>query len=281
MCEFCIKHGEGKKWYLEAKNYSDDLLNDVRRYRFIEEFMSKADDLAKGAGELDRIEKAPWFIRGIIKRVVSGREKKIHYGQVVPIEELEKIFKFVNAVVRVPCICRHVTLGQEKRYCYGISIEPTGGRYFELMRRLTDSYLYGPSNLGLESLTPSQALSDIRGLEKEGLCHTIWSFHTPWIGAVCNCDRADCLAMRATVTHTVPVMFRAEFVASVDREACIGCRECMRMCQFGAIGYSAGTDRAVIDQSSCYGCGVCRSACAQGAITLEERSKVPVAANIW
>lgn len=42
----------------------------------------------------------------------------------------------------------------------------------------------------------------------------------------------------------------------------------MRMCQFGAIGYSVGTGRAVIDQRFCYGCGVCRSPCPQGAIRL-------------
>ena len=46
MCEFCLKHGEGKKWYLEAKNYSDDLLSDLRRRRFIEGFVSRPEDIA-------------------------------------------------------------------------------------------------------------------------------------------------------------------------------------------------------------------------------------------
>ena len=27
MCQFCTKHGEGKKWYLQMKNYSDELLH--------------------------------------------------------------------------------------------------------------------------------------------------------------------------------------------------------------------------------------------------------------
>jgi len=26
MCEFCVDHGEGKKWYLEMKNYAEELL---------------------------------------------------------------------------------------------------------------------------------------------------------------------------------------------------------------------------------------------------------------
>ena len=45
MCEFCLKHGEGKKWYLLAQNYSDDLLSDVRRRRFIQEFFSDTEAL--------------------------------------------------------------------------------------------------------------------------------------------------------------------------------------------------------------------------------------------
>ena len=28
MCEFCTKHGEGKKWYEIMENYSRELLND-------------------------------------------------------------------------------------------------------------------------------------------------------------------------------------------------------------------------------------------------------------
>ena len=37
MCEFCLKHGEGEKWYLQAKNYSEDLLSDLRRLKFLEQ----------------------------------------------------------------------------------------------------------------------------------------------------------------------------------------------------------------------------------------------------
>ena len=28
MCEFCTAHGEGKKWYLEMKNYAEELAHD-------------------------------------------------------------------------------------------------------------------------------------------------------------------------------------------------------------------------------------------------------------
>jgi hypothetical protein len=47
MCEFCHKHGEGKKWYLQAKNYSDDLLSDLKRRKFLSGFNSNSEDIAK------------------------------------------------------------------------------------------------------------------------------------------------------------------------------------------------------------------------------------------
>ena len=46
------------------------------------------------------------------------------YGQILPMEEIEKIFEFINSVVRLPCICRKATMGSEQRYCYGLSMEP-------------------------------------------------------------------------------------------------------------------------------------------------------------
>jgi ferredoxin len=207
--------------------------------------------------------------------------KKVHFGQVVPIEEIEQIFGFTNSIVRIACACRHATLGKEKRYCYGISLAPDGGRLAEIFRGLDGSFLSGPDGAGFETLTRDEAISAFRAHEQEGLCHSVWTFHTPFIGGICNCDRSDCLAMRSTVTHAMPVMFRAEYVANVASEDCSGCRECMRVCQFGAIAYSASSKKAVIDQRWCYGCGVCRSACKKGAIGLEDRNKVPLAANLW
>lgn len=281
MCEFCLKHGEGKKWYLQARNYSDELLSDIRRRRMIEEFFSHPGRLKRGIKQLNRLDKTPKFIRSMIGRIITARQKKTHFGQVVPIEEVEKIFGFVSSIVRVACICRYVTLHQEKRYCYGVSMSPNGGQLANIMRGLDKSFLTGPDMSGLEILSKEEAISAFRDHEREGLCHTVWTFQAPFIGGVCNCDRSDCLAMRCTVTHSIPVMFRAEYVAKVDPDACIGCRECMRVCQFGAIVYSASTRKVAIDQRRCYGCGICRSMCEKNAIRLNDRNRVPAAANLW
>jgi ferredoxin len=281
MCEFCLKHGEGEKWYLQAKNYSDDLLSDVRRRRLIEEIVSDPEAFSGSARGIDRLAKAPRLIRSLVGRIITRRMKKIHFGQVVPIEEIEKILGFTNTIVRLACACRNYTLGKEKRYCYGVSIAPGGGRLAEIFRGLDNSFLKGPDGDRFETLTRDEAVSAFHAHEQEGLCHTVWTFYTPFIAGICNCDRSDCLAMRTTVTHAVSVMFRAEYVAEIVNENCIGCRECMHICQFGAITYSASNKKAVIDQRWCYGCGVCRSVCKKNAIRLEERAKVPAAASLW
>ncbi|MBA7482123.1 MAG: 4Fe-4S dicluster domain-containing protein [Dehalococcoidia bacterium] len=281
MCEFCHKHGEGKKWYLQAKNYSEDLMSDLRRRKFIADFFSKPEDLAESMGKLEKLSRAPAFVKGVLAPYISGRQKKIHFGQVLPMEDIERIFGFVSSVIRTACLCRQENLGTEQRYCYGISMAPQGGGFRKIIEEIDASYLTGPDTAGLEALTKEEALDSFREHEKEGLCHSVWTFITPFIGGICNCDRSDCYAMRATVTYGIPVMFRAEYVAEVNPELCNGCRQCMRVCQFGAMGYSAANKKVVIDPRRCYGCGVCRASCTKDAITLNDRTSVPIAASIW
>jgi len=283
MCEFCLKHGEGEKWYLQAKNYSEDMLSDLRRLKFLDQFgdpQFMQREIARADAAFGRIRKMPWFIRSLFTRMITGKMKKLHFSQVVPIEDIEQIFKLTNSIVRVACVCRQATLGKEKRYCYGISLGPDGGKLLEIFRAVEKKYTGGVDDNRFEMLTREEALAAFRAHELEGLCHTVWTFQTPFIGGICNCDRADCLAMRGIFIHDMPAMFRAEYVAEIDAEACSGCRQCMRLCQFGALGYSAATKSVVVDEHRCYGCGICRSTCGTNAIRLMDRAESPVA-NLW
>jgi Pyruvate/2-oxoacid:ferredoxin oxidoreductase delta subunit len=256
-------------------------LSDVRRRNFIGKFLSEPERLQADLENLEKLDRAPAIVRGAFLWALSNRQKRIHYGQVVPIEDLERILGFVNTIVRLPCICRKVTLGKEKRYCYGLSISPGGGEFSRIIQGLEHSYLKGPDTTGFETLSKEEALLSLREHEREGLCHTIWTFRTPFIGGLCNCDRSDCIAMKATVTHEFPVMFRAEYVAKIDMERCGGCRQCMKVCQFGAISYSGAERKSSVDARRCYGCGICRAACSKESIALLERASVPDIANLW
>ena len=281
MCEFCHKHGEGQIWYLRAENYSADLLNDLKRRKFIADFFSLTEQSPGLVTRLGKLRIMPRFVRNTVVTYRVGRRKKVHFGQVLPIEDVEKIFGLVSNVVRLPCYCRHINLGTEQRFCYGISLAPQEGEMFKIIKEIDMDYLTGPDTSGLEELTKEEALENFREYEKEGLCHTVWTFVTPFIGGICNCDRSDCGAMQATLTRGVPYMFRAEYVAEVNPELCNGCRQCMRVCQFGAMGYSAANKKIFIDPLRCYGCGICRASCTKDAIQLHDRASVPVAANLW
>jgi Pyruvate/2-oxoacid:ferredoxin oxidoreductase delta subunit len=281
MCEFCLKHGEGNKWYLEASNYSDDLLSDVSRRKFIEKFMTDGESLRKSVTRLENFDNAPWIIRSLFSRIITHKQKKVHFGQVVPLEDIEKIFEFTNTITRVACFCRNITVGTEARYCYGISLAPKGGKFAEIFANLDSTHVGEPDTSRFESLTKEQAIAAFRDHEREGMCHTVWTFHTPFIGGICNCDRADCLALRCTIGHNIATLFRGEYVAQVNPDECSGCRQCMRVCQFGAMAYSATLKKITIDQKYCYGCGICRSVCSKNAIHLEDRSAIPAVANLW
>jgi len=281
MCEFCHKHGEGQKWYLRAENYSEDLLSDLKRRKFIADFFSLTEEGPGLIEKLGQLRIMPHFVKSAVVTHRVDRWKKVHYGQVLPIEDVERVFGLVSNVVRLPCYCRHINLGTEQRFCYGISMAPQEGEMFKIIKEIDMDYLTGPDTSGLEELTKEEALENFRQYEKEGLCHTVWTFVAPFIGGICNCDRSDCGAMQTTVTEGVPHMFRAEYVAEVNPEFCNGCRQCMRVCQFGAIGYSAANKKIFIDPLRCYGCGICRASCTKDAIQLHDRASVPVAANLW
>ncbi|MGQ9921114.1 MAG: ATP-binding protein [Desulfobacca sp.] len=281
MCEFCLKHGEGKKWYLQAKNYADDLLSDLRRRNFMRDFLSDPAGLAASVKRLEQVHRLPTFIRGLVSGLITRRQKNIHFGQIVPLEDIEEIFSLVKTIVRVTCICRQASLGQEQRYCYGVSLAPDGGRLAEILAGLDPSFAAGPDQQGLEVLTPAAALEAFRGHERQGLCHSVWTFQTPFIGGICNCDRTGCLALRCNLSYGVAVMFRGEYVAQVDPDLCVGCRECLSLCQFDALTYDPSLGKTVVAARCCYGCGVCRAGCPQDAIRLTPRPTVPAAAQLW
>jgi ferredoxin len=268
MCEFCTQHGEGKKWYLAMENYSIQLLDQNNRRQYAAEFLNGFHTrVPKSMKQLDRIHKTP--LMRLAKPVLTHFQKQDHYGQVVPMEDVEKIFERVQGAVRLPCVCRRVTTGNmDARYCYGLTMDQ------QLMDALDDSF-------NLELLSKEEALEAIRRLDKEGLVHSVWTFKTPFIGGLCNCDQ-DCMAYRIThARRDYPVMFRAEWVAEVSADACNGCRLCMRQCQYGAIRYSSNNKKVIIDPTACYGCGVCRAVCKKDAISLSPRRSVQQAADVW
>ena len=262
MCEFCVQHGEGKKWYLVMQNYSRELWGQQKRSHFMEDFGVHFEErIGKAVAQIDAVRDIP-LVRRLARQMAVRKVKALHWGQVVPIEDAEQIVDLVDSIVRMPCPCRKLTNGREGRYCLGLGIDVIG-----ILSRYPD---YSHS---FDVLEKEEAKNVLRSLDKQGLVHSIWTFKTPYIGAICNCDQ-DCIAFRIQVkTNMLQIMFSAEYVALVDWDLCNGCKKCLLNCQFGAIRYSNALKRPTIDMTRCYGCGVCRAVCDKNAITLKPRNE--------
>jgi len=262
MCDFCVQHGEGKKWYLVMQNYSRELWGQQKRSHFMEDFGAHFEErIGKTVAQIDAVRDIP-LVGRLARQMAVRKEKALHWGQVVPIEDAEQIVDLVDSIVRMPCACRKLTTGREGRYCFGLGIDVIG-----ILSKYPD---YSHS---FDVLEKQEAKKVLRSFDKQSLVHSIWTFKTPYIGAICNCDQ-DCVAFRIQVkTNMLQIMFRAHYVALVDWDLCNGCKKCLLNCQFGAIHYSNALKRPTIDMTRCYGCGVCRAVCDKNAITLKPRSE--------
>ena len=262
MCEFCTKHGEGKKWYEVMENYSQELLTDNARQTYIEHFVKNIRANANSnINKLEWSKKKSPLAHSFIKKICTMSMKNNHFGQVVPLEDAENIVDMVQSITRIACVCRSVTTGKNNaRYCLLLGVDPSS------------SIKHWPElESSLETLTPHEAKRILNEFDKNSLVHSIWTFKTPFIGAICNCDH-DCLAYKIQISlDLMDVMFKAEYKAFIDFRQCVGCRNCQRICQFGAIEYSLTNERCYINPAKCYGCGVCRNVCKKEAICLMDR----------
>ena len=145
MCEFCVKHGEGKKWYLQMKNYSDILLHETldRHQQDIAQVTTRTESLSNffentvmpAIGDLPKRSApspdAPPSSQPpqlqLSEDEIVARRKVRHFGQVLPIEDVEQVIDLADSITRMPCGCRFETTGKtDKRYCFGIGVDLSG-----------------------------------------------------------------------------------------------------------------------------------------------------------
>ena len=290
MCEFCTKHGEGKQWYLQMKNYAKELIyeelsspqkemvrassREVWMDRFFDNFVMPAiTGVSKPIDELKGAMRSSTELFGKnpdMDEIIEGR-KIFHFGQVLPIEDVEKVIDMVDSITRMPCGCRFLSTGKtDKRYCFGLGLDQWG-----ILGKFPDAAS------SLEVLEKEAAKKIFRAYDKEGLIHSIWTGVTPYVIGLCNCDR-DCMAYKGSIElKGTPHFFRAEYFCQIDPDLCTGCKSCMKQCQFGAEFYSSSLSKVYIDPGRCFGCGVCRAACPKKAITLKPRQEEPKVAEVW
>jgi ferredoxin len=253
MCTFCVKHGEGKRWYLNAASYAADLESDLRRRGYMVDFVGGFERHRRGIEVgLRAIRLAPEPVRAGLAGALSARQQREHFGQPVPIEQCERIFAIASNVTRVPCVCRGAMRpgSNAESCCIVATVTPHDG----VLAEIFEHYEPGP--------------------DAEG-------FETPFIAAICNCDLpSGCMALRLQLQKNIRMMWRGEDVARLDGGRCSGCGECVPLCPFGALR-KTGRRAVALDRTACWGCGTCRTGCARGALALEPRTTAPDVASLW
>jgi len=269
VCDYCLKHGAGKRWYLNADNYRKNFERDEKRENFTQEFTDSFkrayEERLKGVAADVLPARTDWLTRTFLNRYFA----KQHTGQVVPFEEAQAVVDVAGQVSLIPCVCRMASEGRKVRLCMPFMTIPE--EYFN------DSHSEGRD---VEKLTLEEA--KVKDFYLKGYVQSIWTFMTPHIGALCNCDYPSCAAIRARRTRPgTRSILKSEFMAKIDQDACTGCGVCIEKCQFGAINLSLTQGRAYINRRECFGCGVCRSVCPSNAISIESRLEDPVVAKLW
>jgi NAD-dependent dihydropyrimidine dehydrogenase PreA subunit len=213
----------------------------------------------------------PVPLRKLGTNYISKVMQRDHFGQPVPIEDIEKILDITTSVVRLPCLCRTQAGHAPEGVCLAITTKP----YDDLLAEAfggNPAFADGPDVSQFDRLTKEGTLDLLRACEQRGLMHSVWTFKSPWIGAICNCDKpSGCMAMRLTLDYGIKIMWKGEYLARIDEEKCNGCAACAGACPCGALTFDRARRRAQLDPDRCYGCGTCRASCKQSALSITDR----------
>jgi len=271
VCDICEKHSKNSvKWYLDAENYNDDLVwKDKARYKVtidvtgynLEYYIFSTTKKAKF------VHKLPEPFKSILIAIANRKAYNLHAGQVVPLEDALKIVDLAHNHIVIPCYCRRLLGGKEELSCLN----------FGVVRDLWPKYK--PDDQVLE-LTRNETKKMLHEWGQKGYIHAVFWTKTPYVMAICNCEKKYCTAMKNRLLFNIRNSFKkSHYVARVNEELCDGCGgkpKCMPRCQFNAIKYTAKKNVVTIDVEKCFGCGLCREACDRNAITLVNREEIEI-----
>lgn len=278
MCQFCVEHGEGERWYLQAKNYAYDLESDLRRREYVVDFIRGfGETRATALTWARRLDALPAPVADLGRTAISRHMQPRHFGQALPIEDCAEVFDMATSITVIPCICRmHAPGKSADEVCILVTTQPIE----PVLAEGFSSYADGPDLDDFHRIDKAEAMELLKRCEEAGLMHSIWTFQTPFTAAICNCNlESGCMAMRMTTGHGIKLMWRGEWVARLDEERCTRCGACARICPFSAI--ETGRGRVTLHTERCWGCGICRDSCTHEALLIAERRSVPEAASVW
>lgn len=263
MCDYCVLHGEGKRWYQNEKNYSREISSSDETQTFMHDFFSRQiEERIKRNTEILALSKiAEWFL--MREKLEIYYRENLHH-QVVPTEVACDITKMANRVCLMSCVCKKM-MGKQDKLCLGLgfAVDVADG--------------YPEYTDGIQEISVLDACAFIERLDERGVVHSVSALHVPYVGMVCNCDLKFCNPYKMRLLGVRDAFFKSEYIFEIKRDKCSQCGECISRCLFGALRIGR---EITIDAEKCYGCGQCRHACEEHAIVPRER-RTDTAREIW
>lgn len=285
MCDLCMKHGAGGKWYLNAEHYADEIARKYNLREFLmEQYLNFEQMSVRKIHGFNAVGLGYRLKMPIIGRIIKHTAEKMlhstrpptnpfraegHIGQVVPLEDAIAILETCAAepIIEKNCMCRYMTRGEKEACCinFGVMSEIID----KLPRFIPEKEKY--------HLTRDEAIVRFKEHNAKGYIGTIWFGPFPYINNLCSCESPECAGIRPRFDFGIKSIYKAEYVIQVDHDACKECGACVRRCQFEALEIDDEKGVLKLDVDKCYGCGVCRHVCTSDALKLVPRDEVPEA----
>jgi len=309
MCHNCISHGgDGGKWFHAAENFAAGLYRRQKKAA-----QQKAQKAEKKTGEIiNPLQPPPEYYMTedgefalqpgaqvdldimfsdlmrevleatgkdvkklpILKKKVNSFMENYHFGQVITLEEAEQMLEITYPIGIMECICKRESRGMYKNddamTCLSLGV----GIY--KWERWPETFR------NFQFLSVKEAKQRLRHFDRRGNVHTLWTFYTPYIGGICNCEYPTCLGIRGRIDYDVSeILLKGEYCAKPLHDKCIGCGECITFCQFGAMSLQVSRNKVNINMNKCFGCAQCANHCRHEAIEMVERMTTPGLRDIW
>lgn len=206
-----------------------------------------------------------------INRIINSIDGPLRLGRVLPYEsrvsrqsvisDEESVSSIVrNSRVRakVDCICRVLNkrCGNSNESC--LMFDDAAEYFIE-------------RGIGVK-LSVEEAMSIIEKSEKEGLIHSTSNAlfaNETGVECICNCCKCCCIFFKLYEKSSWSIRPQgSSYKAVLEESRCSKCRQCTRLCPFGAIKY--GGSAVAINAQTCVGCGICAEHCSNNAIELQK-----------
>jgi NAD-dependent dihydropyrimidine dehydrogenase PreA subunit len=286
MCHICEEYGNPEvgsgRWYLKPENYARNMYKlrmPSEGFKGPEAGIETGARTSTGPTRADLFDAIEEGDEAEVTRIIKVMEERSKVsgtsGQVLTLEDYERVLDLCSPIGAIACLCRKGTRAIDERTeaeytCMGMGV---GMLKWE---RWPERY-----KGGVKFLTPEEAKEWARKCDQRGLVHTVMLFGAPYIGGACQCDYPDCEAIRGSLDFGSGLL-KGHEVAQIDYDICNGCARCIKRCQFGALKFEVTNNKANVDQFKCYGCGLCQTICPQeGAIKMVDKTSLPALAEVW